>query len=58
MEVSENLAKLGFRITFVNTDFNHKRVVNSFAKKVDGPIHLVSIPDGMEDGDDQNRKQL
>lgn len=57
MELSRSLTKHGFKITFVNTDFNHKRVVDAFPNKVDGegrPIHLVSIPDGMELGEDRN----
>ena len=56
MELSHNLVKHGFKITFVNTDFNHKRVKDAFGNKVDGegPIHLVSIPDGMGVGEDRN----
>ncbi|XVF58417.1 hypothetical protein PTKIN_Ptkin07bG0065100 [Pterospermum kingtungense] len=56
MELSHNLTKHGFKITFVNTDFNHKRVVDAFANKIDGdgPIRLVSVPDGMEVGGDRN----
>ena len=57
MELSQNLAKQGFRISFVNTEFNHKRVMDAFGKKVDenGLIHLVSLPDGLEDGEDRNQ---
>ncbi|XVF16737.1 hypothetical protein REPUB_Repub10bG0057900 [Reevesia pubescens] len=57
MELSHSLTKHGFRITIVNTDFNHKRVMDAYANKVDDgewPIHLVSIPDGMEVGEDRN----
>ncbi|XP_022741215.1 UDP-glycosyltransferase 83A1-like [Durio zibethinus] len=56
MELSHSLTKHGFKITFVNTDFNHKRVTDAFAHKVSGEglIHLVSIPDGMEVGEDRN----
>ncbi|KAB2033911.1 hypothetical protein ES319_D04G048400v1 [Gossypium barbadense] len=58
MELSHNLVSHGFKITFVNTDFNHKRVKDAFGNKVDGEgsIRLVSIPDGMEP--DEDRKQL
>ncbi|XP_021297681.1 UDP-glycosyltransferase 83A1-like [Herrania umbratica] len=56
MELSHSLAKHGFKITFVNSDFNHQRVMDAFANKVDpeGPIHLVSIPDGMEVGENRS----
>ncbi|GMI73118.1 hypothetical protein like AT3G02100 [Hibiscus trionum] len=56
MELSHRLVHHGFSITFVNTDFNHKRVRDAFGNKVegDGSIHLVSIPDGMEPGEDRN----
>ncbi|GMI67442.1 hypothetical protein like AT3G02100 [Hibiscus trionum] len=56
MELSHRLVHHGFSVTFVNTDFNHKRVWNAFGNKVegDGSIHLVSIPDGMEPGEDRN----
>ncbi|KAK8514309.1 hypothetical protein V6N12_009017 [Hibiscus sabdariffa] len=56
MELSHRLVHHGFSVTFVNTDFNHKRVRDAFGNKVegDGSIHLVSIPDGMESGEDRN----
>ncbi|XVF58418.1 hypothetical protein PTKIN_Ptkin07bG0065200 [Pterospermum kingtungense] len=54
MELSQNLAKHGFKITFVNSDFNHKRIVDASANEVDNLIRLVSIPDGLEDGDNRN----
>ncbi|THG20315.1 hypothetical protein TEA_029450 [Camellia sinensis var. sinensis] len=43
-------------VTFVNTEFNHKRVMNALSDKhkVGGHIHLVSIPDGMESWEDRN----
>ncbi|RVX06883.1 UDP-glycosyltransferase 83A1 [Vitis vinifera] len=46
----------GFKITFVNTEFNHKRVTNALTKKDDvgDHIHLVSIPDGLEAWEDRN----
>ncbi|KAK3212596.1 hypothetical protein Dsin_017302 [Dipteronia sinensis] len=49
MELSQSLVKHGIRITFVNTEHNHKRVMNSMATKEDGigdQVGLVSIPDG------------
>lgn len=56
MELSQCLADRGFRVTFVNTEFDHRRVVNTLAddKLSGGRIRLVSIPDGMEPGDDRN----
>ncbi|KAK6280006.1 hypothetical protein POUND7_020273 [Theobroma cacao] len=57
MELSHNLAKHGFKISFVNTDFNHQRIINAFGKEADenGLVRLVSIPDGLEDGEDRNQ---
>ncbi|MFQ6633207.1 hypothetical protein Gotur_010350 [Gossypium turneri] len=57
MELSQNLAKQGIKISFVNTVFNHKRVLDAFGEKVDenGLIHLLSVPDGLEDGEDRNQ---
>ncbi|XP_033148636.1 UDP-glycosyltransferase 83A1 [Brassica rapa] len=53
---SRNLASQG--ITFVNTEFNHNRIISSLSKPshddhvVDG-IKLVSIPDGLEDSPEE-----
>ncbi|GMI67012.1 hypothetical protein like AT3G02100 [Hibiscus trionum] len=56
MELSRHLAKQGIKISFVNTEFNHKRVIHAFGNNVDesGFFHLVSVPDGLEDGEDRN----
>ncbi|KAM5581224.1 UDP-glycosyltransferase 83A1-like [Rosa sericea] len=57
MELSQCLVNEGFKVTFVNTDFNHKRVMNSLAAethKRDDQIRLVSIPDGLEPWEDRN----
>ncbi|XP_058068814.1 UDP-glycosyltransferase 83A1-like [Magnolia sinica] len=56
MEISHCLMDRGFRITFVNTEFNHARVVAALPKMgvVDGQIRLVAIPDGMAPDDDRN----
>ncbi|KAG8477300.1 hypothetical protein CXB51_030513 [Gossypium anomalum] len=35
MELSQNLAKEGTKISFVNTVFNHKRVLDALGEKVD-----------------------
>ncbi|KAB2056079.1 hypothetical protein ES319_A11G079500v1 [Gossypium barbadense] len=57
VELSQNLAKQGIKISFVNTVFNHKRVLDAFGEKVDenGLLHLLSVPDGLEDGKDRNQ---
>ncbi|KAJ4707334.1 UDP-glycosyltransferase [Melia azedarach] len=56
LELSQCLVKHGFRVTFVNTDYNHKRVVNALGEKncVGDQIKLVSIPDGMEPWESRN----
>ncbi|KAL4361921.1 hypothetical protein GQ457_04G033170 [Hibiscus cannabinus] len=57
MELSRYLAKQGIKISFLNTEFNHKRVIHAFGKNVDdsGLFRLVSVPDGLEDGEDRNQ---
>ena len=55
MLFSHKLAQNGFKITFVNSDFNHERVLNArvddqMASKID----LVSIPDGLGPEDDRD----
>ncbi|KAF5183525.1 Udp-glycosyltransferase 83a1 [Thalictrum thalictroides] len=57
MELSHNLVDRGFKITFVNTEVTHKRVVASSSNMADYEefIHLVSIPDGMQAGEDHNQ---
>ncbi|KAJ4707315.1 UDP-glycosyltransferase [Melia azedarach] len=57
MELSQCLVKHGFRITFVNTEYNHKLVKNALSVKEDKGdlIHLVSIPDGLESLEDRNK---
>ncbi|KAJ4707316.1 UDP-glycosyltransferase [Melia azedarach] len=50
MELSKCLVKQGIKTTFVNTEENHKRVMDALAAKdgIEKQINLVSIPDGME----------
>ncbi|KAL4360805.1 hypothetical protein GQ457_04G033160 [Hibiscus cannabinus] len=57
MELSRCLAKQGIKISFLNTEFNHKRVIHAFGKNVseNGFLCLVSVPDGLEDGEDRNQ---
>ncbi|WCJ25612.1 UDP-Glycosyltransferase superfamily protein [Euphorbia peplus] len=56
MELSQCLVKHGFKITFVNTEYNHDRVLNSLLEKdyIGEYINLVSIPDGMECMEERN----
>ncbi|KAL6011979.1 hypothetical protein ACLOJK_002446 [Asimina triloba] len=58
MELSYCLIDHGFRITFVNTEFNHDRVVAAMPKTDvggdDQKIRLVKITDGMAPGDNRN----
>lgn len=57
MALSHRLVDHGFEVDFVNTDFNHARILAALAAgdtraAVHAGIHLVSFPDGMEpDGD-------
>lgn len=52
------LEKHGFKITFVNTDFNHKRIVSAGVSKDSlmrsSSFNLVSIPDGLDPEDERN----
>ncbi|KAK2663287.1 hypothetical protein Ddye_001861 [Dipteronia dyeriana] len=56
LELSQCLVKHGCKVTFVNTDYNHKRVVNALEENncIGDQIHLVSVPDGMEPWEDRN----
>ncbi|KAH0998067.1 hypothetical protein GBA52_021931 [Prunus armeniaca] len=57
MELSQCLANHGFKVTFVNTEHNHKRVMNALADESHinrDHIHLVSIPDGLEPLEDMH----
>ncbi|XP_060193531.1 UDP-glycosyltransferase 83A1-like [Lycium barbarum] len=58
MELSLWLVKEGCKITFVNSEFNHKRVIKALSENDDvrNKISLVSIPDGL--GPDEDRADL
>lgn len=58
MTFSRYLAHQGIQITFINTEFNHNRIINSLSKSshddyVGDRIKLVSIPDGLEDSPEE-----
>jgi hypothetical protein len=56
LEVAHALADRGFAVTFVNTEFNHARVVAAGAGLEDGGrIRFVAVPDGMAPGEDRNQ---
>ncbi|KAL0381038.1 UNVERIFIED_CONTAM: UDP-glycosyltransferase 83A1 [Sesamum angustifolium] len=51
-ELAHCLAKHGIRITIVNTEIVHDRLVNSSSSSaLDDSIRLVSVPDGLESGE-------
>ncbi|KAJ1258915.1 hypothetical protein BS78_10G112500 [Paspalum vaginatum] len=54
MELSHRLVDYGFKIDFINTEFNHDRILKSMKNKGAIPegIHMISIPDGMDPDDD------
>ncbi|KAK6913341.1 UDP-glucuronosyl/UDP-glucosyltransferase [Dillenia turbinata] len=56
MEISQCLVMKGFKVTFVNTEFNHNRVMKALKEedKIKGKINLVSMPDGLEPWQDRN----
>ena len=54
MELSHRLVDYGFKIDFINTEFNHDRIFKSMQNKGAIPegLHMLSIPDGMDPDDD------
>ena len=57
VELSYCLVDCGFKITFVNTQFNHNRVTAAFSNRDDSEmdhIQLISIPDGLGPREDRN----
>ncbi|XP_059670451.1 UDP-glycosyltransferase 83A1-like [Cornus florida] len=56
MELAQWLVTNGFNVTFVNTDFNHERVMKGLSQKnnIGDEIRLVSIPDGLASWEDRN----
>ncbi|XP_059670689.1 UDP-glycosyltransferase 83A1-like [Cornus florida] len=56
MELAQRLITAGFSVTFVDTEFDHRRVTNAFSEKksIGDEIHLVSIPDGLASWEDKN----
>jgi hypothetical protein len=62
MELAGRLIDRGFAVTFVNTEFNHHRVVAAAAAAAGAPgsafaggrLRLVAVADGMDDGEDRD----
>jgi hypothetical protein len=56
MELSHRLVERGFQVTFVSTELIHALMIKALqaagGKKLEG-IRLVSVPDGLADGDDR-----
>ncbi|KAL6911412.1 hypothetical protein ACP4OV_000217 [Aristida adscensionis] len=55
MELAHQLLDRGFAVTFVNTEFNHRRVVDGGADPSGRRrLRLVGVADGMEDAEDRD----
>ena len=56
MELLQRFVKQGFKVTCVNTEFNHKRVMKALGtySHVEDGIHMTSIPDGLGPSEDRN----
>lgn len=57
MELAQCLGEQGLKVTFVNTEINHRLILNALQGNnvLDFEhIHLVSIPDGVESEEDRN----
>ncbi|KAM0881270.1 hypothetical protein ACQ4PT_033060 [Festuca glaucescens] len=54
MELSGKLTEYGIEVVFVNTEFNHDRILEAMAEEgaIPGGIRMLSIPDGLGPGDD------
>nr|GEW57450.1 UDP-glycosyltransferase 83A1-like [Tanacetum cinerariifolium] len=56
MDAAQRFTRKGLKVTFVNTEDSHKRVVNACSQKDDlsDMMQMVAIPDGMEPWEDRN----
>lgn len=56
MELAQCLANKGIKVTFVNTEFNHERILKALSHtgKLNELINLDSILDGLEPWEDRN----
>ncbi|GLJ48501.1 hypothetical protein SUGI_1023560 [Cryptomeria japonica] len=58
MQLAWKLVSNGFLVTFLNTDFNHNRIMqaktrNPIHNNWDGGIRMISIPDGLPPDDER-----
>ncbi|KAJ8494017.1 hypothetical protein OPV22_015738 [Ensete ventricosum] len=61
MALAHCLVDRGFKVTFVNTEFNHARLVAALAdmeQAASGRIQLVSVPDGLDPEDSGARSNI
>ncbi|KAJ0973924.1 hypothetical protein J5N97_015889 [Dioscorea zingiberensis] len=56
MELAHGMVSHGFTITFINTHFNHARLLSAMPTtyNTNPSINFISIPDGLQPGDDRN----
>ncbi|KAJ0973881.1 hypothetical protein J5N97_015846 [Dioscorea zingiberensis] len=58
MELAHRMVSHGFTITFINTHFNHARLLSAMptltCNSTNPSINFISIPDGLQPGDDRN----
>ncbi|KAL4322675.1 hypothetical protein AHAS_Ahas14G0234200 [Arachis hypogaea] len=54
IHLSHKLVQHGCKVTFVNSEFNHKRVLNAIKNLEGSKIELMSIPDGLGPEEDRN----
>ncbi|PWA73326.1 UDP-glucuronosyl/UDP-glucosyltransferase [Artemisia annua] len=52
MELAQQLVQNGVKVTFINTEVNHKLVTATWSEK--GLMQMVSIPDGLEPWEDRS----
>ncbi|GJZ66252.1 hypothetical protein Tco_0622948 [Tanacetum coccineum] len=56
MDAAQRFTRKGLKVTFVNTEDSHKRVINACSQKdyLRDMMQMVAIPDGMEPWEDRN----
>lgn len=56
IELMQRAAQDGLKVTILNADFIHTRVMNALSRNEDlgDNLNLISIPDGMEPWEDRN----
>ncbi|CAI9763271.1 unnamed protein product [Fraxinus pennsylvanica] len=60
MEFALHLVNYGCKVTFVNTEFIHERVIKALPEtdNIQEIIQMVSIPDGLESSDDRKSDRI